>query len=165
MKKHLLLPVLAGSLLLAGCGQKEQASAAAPVAAAPAAPAVATFELTANDTMKFNLTRLEVKAGQEVRITLTNTGNMPKAAMGHNLVVLKKGVEGKAFADAAVTAAATDYIPAALADKVIAHTKLLGPKQSEEIVFTAPSEPGEYVYVCTFPAHFLAGMHGVLVVN
>jgi len=163
MKKHLLLPVLAGSLLLAGCGQKDQA--AAPVSSTPSAPAAATFEVTANDTMKFNVTRLEVKAGQEVKITLTNTGNMPKAAMGHNLVILKKGADAKAYVDAAVTAMATDYIPAALSDQVIAHTKLLGPKQSEELVFKAPTEPGEYTFVCTFPAHYLSGMKGVLVVN
>lgn len=163
MKKHLLLPVLAGSLLLAGCGQKEQA--ATPVASTPAAPAAATFELTANDTMKFSITRLEVKAGQEVRITLTNVGNMPKAAMGHNLVILKKGVDAKAYVDASVTAMATDYMSPALVDQVIAHTKLLGPKQSEELVFKAPTEPGEYTFVCTFPAHYLSGMKGVLVVQ
>ncbi len=163
MKKHLILPVLTGCLLLAGCGKKDQA--AASVATAPSASAAATFEVTANDTMKFNLTRLEVKAGQEVKITLTNIGNMPKAAMGHNLVVLKKGADAKAYVDAAVTAIATDYIPAALADQVIAHTKLLGPKQSEELIFKAPTEPGEYPFVCTFPAHFLSGMKGVLVVQ
>jgi len=161
MKKHLLLPVLAGSLLLAGCGQKDQA--AAPAAAAESASA--SFEFTANDTMKYNLTRIEVKAGQDVKVSLTNTGSMPKAAMAHNWVLLKKGVDGKAFVDAAVTAMATDYIPAALADQVIAHTKLLGAKQSDEITFKAPTEPGEYTFVCTFPAHYLSGMHGVLVVK
>jgi azurin len=166
MKNYLLLPVLAGSLLLAGCGQKDQAAASAPAASgAPAATAVASFEITANDAMKFNLTRIEVKAGQEVKITLTNIGSIPKAAMAHNLVVLKKGADGKAYCDAAVTAAATDYIPAALADQVIAHTKMLGPKQSEELVFKAPAEPGEYPFVCTFPAHYLAGMKGVMVVQ
>jgi azurin len=152
MKKHLILPLLATGLVLAFGGQKAQAAAA-------------TFELTANDTMKFNLTRLEVKAGQEVKITLTNVGTMPKAAMGHNLVVLKKGADAKAYADAAVTAAATEYIPAALADQVIAKTKLLGPKQSQEITFKAPAVAGEYPFLCTFPAHFLSGMKGVLVVN
>jgi azurin len=106
-----------------------------------------------------------VKAGQDVKVTLTNIGNMPKAAMGHNFVLLKKGADAKAFVDAAVTAAATDYIPAAQADQVIAHTKLLGPKQSDEISFKAPTEPGEYVFVCTFPAHYLSGMKGVLVVQ
>jgi azurin len=164
MKKYLTIPLLASSLLFVGCGKKEE-TAAAPASAAPAAAAVANLEVTASDNMKFNLTRLEVSAGQQVKLTLTNLGNMPKAAMGHNWVLLKKEANGKAFADAAVTAAATDYIPAQLQDQVIAHTKLLGPKQSEEITFTAPTEPGEYPYVCSFPAHYLSGMHGVLVVK
>ena len=115
--------------------------------------------------MKFNLARMEVKAGQDVKVSMTNMGSLPKAAMGHNWVLLKKGVDVKAFADAAVMAAATDYIPAQFADQVIAHTKLLGPKQNEEVSFKAPTEPGEYVFICSFPAHYLTGMKGVLVVQ
>lgn len=160
MKNYLNLPLLAASLLLAGCGPKDPATTAAA-----SAPAGATFEFTANDTMKFNLTRIEVKAGEDVKVTLTNIGSMPKAAMAHNWVLLKKGADAKAFTDAAVTAQATDYLPAALADQVIAHTKLLGAKQSDEITFKAPTEPGEYVFLCTFPAHFMAGMQGVMVVK
>jgi len=160
MNKYLLLPVLAGSLILSGCGQKEAASAPAA-----SASAVATFEFTANDSMKYNLTRIEVNAGQDVKVILTNMGSMPKAAMAHNWVLLKKGTDPKAFVDGAVAAATTDYVPAALADQVLAHTKLLGPKQSDEITFKAPTEPGEYTFVCSFPAHFLTGMHGVLVVK
>ena len=44
-------------------------------------------------------------------------------------------------------------------------TKLLGPKQTDTITFNAPSEPGEYPYICSFPAHLMAGMKGVLVVQ
>lgn len=163
MKKFLLLPVLAGGLLLAGCGQKDQASAS--TTPAPTASAIASFDFTANDTMKYNLTQIEVKAGQDVKITLTNTGSMPKAAMAHNWILLKKGTDPKAFVDSAVTAMATDYIPAAAADQIIAHTKLLGAKQSDEITFKAPTEPGEYPFVCSFPAHFLSGMKGVMIVK
>ena len=163
MKKHLLLPVLAGSLLLAGCGQKDQAAGSATPA--QTASAVATFEFTANDSMKYNLTRIEVKAGQDVKVILTNTGSMPKAAMAHNWVLLKKGTDGKAYTDAAVLAQATEYIPAALADQVIIHTKMIGARQNDEITFKAPTEPGEYPFVCTFPAHYLSGMHGVMVVK
>lgn len=148
--------------MLVGCGQKNES--AALVASVPV-PAGASFELTANDSMKFNLARLEVTAGQDVTVSLTNMGNMPKVAMGHNWVLLKKEVDIKAFNDAAIMAAATDYVPAALASQVIAHTKLLGPKQSDEVKFKAPTEPGEYVYLCTFPAHYLSGMKGVLVVK
>jgi azurin len=96
---------------------------------------------------------------------MTNLGTMPKAAMGHNFILLKKGTDLKVFTDAAIMAAATDYIPAAMADQIIAHTKLLGPKQSDEITFKAPTEPGEYPFICSFPAHFLSGMKGVIVVK
>jgi len=163
MKKLILLPVLAGGLFLAGCGPKNEAAATAP--AAPAADAAAVFEFTANDSMKYNLTRIEVKAGQDVTVSLTNMGSMPKAAMAHNWILLKKGTDPKAFTDAAVMAASSDYVPAAMAGQIIAHTKLLGPKQTDEIKFKAPTEPGEYVFLCSFPAHYLSGMHGVLVVQ
>ncbi|HWA26163.1 MAG TPA: plastocyanin/azurin family copper-binding protein [Lacunisphaera sp.] len=169
MKKYLIFPLLAGSLVLTGCGKKEEAStanAATPAKSdtAPAA-AVANIELTANDSMKYSQTSFEVKAGQEVKVTLTNMGTMPKTAMGHNFVLLKKGVDPKSIADAAITAAATDYVPAAKADDIIAHTKLLGPKESAEITFKAPTEPGEYTFLCTFPAHYLAGMKGTITVK
>ncbi len=177
MKTLHVFTLIASGLVLAGCGKKEAAPAAsasspAPAASAPAtpaaasaAPAAAVIEITANDAMKFSVTRFEVAAGQQVKITLRNIGTMPKAAMGHNLVILKKDADVKAYADAAMTAGATDYVPAGKADQVVAHTKLLGPKQNEEITFTAPAEAGEYPYICSFPAHFIAGMKGVMVVK
>lgn len=150
MKKYLLLPLFAASVLLGAVAAKAE---------------TAEIEITANDAMKFSLNKFEVKPGQEVKVTLTNKGTMPKQAMGHNFVLLKKDVDPKEFANAAVTAAATDYVPAAKADQVIAHTKLLGPKQSDEITFKAPTEAGEYPFLCSFPAHFLSGMKGVMVVK
>ena len=54
------------------------------------------------------------------------------------------------------------YVPA-LQD-VLFHTRLLEPTKSETIYFTAPDQPGEYPYICTFPGHYLA-MRGVLVVT
>lgn len=166
MNNKIIVPLIASILLLAGCGKSDNAAAGAP-AAAPAAPAAATvltIDVTANDSMKFNLAKIDTKVGQEIKIILTNIGTMPKAAMGHNLVVLKKGTDLKAFSDAAVAAVATDYIPAGMADKIVAHTKLLGPKQSDEITFKL-TEAGEYPFLCSFPAHFLVGMKGVIVVQ
>lgn len=165
MKQHTLaLVLLAGVLALVGCGKKDSQSGGTAATASSNAAAGSTLEFTANDSMKFNMTRAEVPAGKEIKVILTNIGSMPKAAMGHNWVLLKKGTDVDAFDKAAMQAMNTDYIPPSFKDQVIAHTKLLGPKQSEEITFTAP-EPGEYTFLCSFPAHMQAGMRGVLVVK
>ncbi len=161
MKNRFVVLLLSSFLLLAGCGKKESAESAA--AAAPSGPK--TFELTANDTMKYSVTRLEVSAGEDVKVVLTNIGTQPKQVMGHNWVLLKMGSDPAAFANAAVTHQAQDYFPTELSGEVIAHTRLLGPRESDTITFKAPAEPGEYPFLCTFPAHYLTGMKGVLVVH
>ena len=140
------------------------AAASAPTAAQPAGEA-RLIEITGNDTMKFSVTRIEAKPGERLQIKLTNVGTLPKEAMGHNLVILKKGANPQTYSNTALTAKANDYEPPALADQVVAATKLLGPKQSDTITFTVPEETGEYPYLCSFPAHFVAGMKGVMVVR
>jgi azurin len=175
MKFHptLLVATAAFSLTL-GCSKQESAPAAAaakPAAAAPTAPAATpaaaarVITIEGNDAMKFNITRIEAKPGEALKIVFKNVGTLPKEAMGHNWVLLAKGTDVMAFSTAAMQARTTEYIPAALANQVIAHSKLLGPKQTDEISFTVPSEPGDYPYVCSFPAHAMAGMRGVLVVK
>jgi len=156
MKRFSFLLLSLGALLLAGCGKNDSAAGAS---------GQQVVELTAGDTMKYNLDRIEAKPGEEIKVILTNIGVTPKIAMAHNFVVLAKGTDVKAFTDAAAVSVATDYIPAALAGKVLAHTKVLGPKESDEITFKVPTEPGEYTFLCSFPAHYLAGMKGVLVVK
>ena len=42
-------------------------------------------------------------------------------------------------------------------------SKLLQPRQVEQLKFTAPKEPGIYPYVCTYPGHWRR-MHGALYV-
>jgi azurin len=168
MKSTLMVGFLACGLLLAGCSKNERAqSDASPDSSAAKASSAANgqFEVTANDSMKFSMTQMEAKPGQDIKVVFTNIGSMPKTSMGHNWVLLKKDADAKAFIDAAVTAAQNDYLPPDKMNQVIAHTKLLGPKQSEEISFKAPTEPGEYTFVCTFPAHYASGMKGTLVVK
>jgi azurin len=149
--------------LLAGCGpQKTETATPPPPAAAPGAKAV---EITAGDNMKFNLAEITAAPGEEITLVLTNVGTQPKIAMGHNWVLLKKNVDAAAFAAAALQAQATDYIPASQQDSVLAHTRLLGAKEKDKVTFKAPVEPGEYVYLCTFPAHYQMGMKGVLIVR
>jgi azurin len=179
MKFHPTLLFATAALgLTLGCSKQESApaaaaakpAAAAPTAAAapaatPAAAAARVITIEGNDAMKFNITRIEAKPGEALKIVFKNVGTLPKEAMGHNWVLLAKGTDVMAFSTAAMQARATEYIPAALANQVIAYSKLLGPKQTHEISFTVPSEPGDYPYVCSFPAHAMAGMRGVLVVK
>jgi azurin len=152
------------TLAVAGCGQAEKTTPASAPPAAPA-PGVKTLSITGDDTMKYNVTVFEAKAGEPVRVTLTNVGKMPKQAMAHNWVLLQPCSEAdfNAFGTAAAMAAPT-HIPAGTAAKIIAQTKLLGPGESDSIDFKAPSAPGEYPFLCTFPGHF-ALMKGKLVVK
>ena len=94
------------------------------------------------------------------------SGKLPKIAMGHNLVILKKGVSAIAFGQKALGAGANavNPLPDSIKDDVIASTKLLGPGEEEVISFTAPKEKGAYEYVCTFPGHF-AMMRGTMTVK
>jgi azurin len=122
--------------------------------------------ITGNDTMQFDVKNFNVKAGEKVKLTLKNVGQVPKIAMGHNLVVLKKGITAIGFGQKALGAGAnaTNALPDSLKGEVIAATKLLGPGESETIEFTAPKEAGSYEYVCTFPGHF-ALMRGTMSVK
>ena len=127
---------------------------------------VAEVKITGNDTMQYDTKAFEVKPGQKVKLTFTNVGKLPKVAMGHNVTVLKKGTDKQTFAMEAIKFAANDYIPtsAPFKDQIIAHTKILGPGESESIEFTAPAEAGEYPFLCTFPGHF-AVMNGIMTVK
>jgi len=66
---------------------------------------------------------------------------------------------------AAMSAAAENYEPKALAADVLASIPILGPKESGDVTFNAPSKPGKYPFLCSFPGHFQAGMRGVLIVK
>jgi azurin len=164
MKNPFLLTPIILALLVAGCGQKELSTptVSPPVTTTTAGPRV--VEITANDTMKYSITRIEAKAREQLKIVLTNTGTQPKEVMGHNWVLLKAGSDAAAFSAAAVSAKDSNYIPPTLKDQIIANIDLLGPRKSGEVTFTVPAA-GEYPFLCTFPAHFQVGMKGTLVVK
>ncbi|MGE0641364.1 MAG: plastocyanin/azurin family copper-binding protein [Thermoanaerobaculia bacterium] len=122
--------------------------------------------IAGNDAMQYSVKRIEVKAGESIKIALSASGSMPKAEMAHNWVLLAKGTDPMQFAMAAAMARDTGYIPAAKKSAILAMTPgLIGAGEKSEVVFTAPKEPGEYTYVCTFPGHFIGGMKGVLIVK
>lgn len=121
--------------------------------------------ISAFDTMKFSVTKIQAAPNQKITVELKNEGNLPKETMGHNWILLKAGSDPVAYATAAIKARAQDYQPASLAGEVIAATRLIGPKETARVSFTAPSAPGSYPFLCSFPGHCQAGMKGVLIVK
>jgi azurin len=124
-----------------------------------------TVELTLateGEQMAFDPTSLAVGAGQHVRLTLNNRSSV----MQHNWVLVNgdESVAAQLYAEAIVAGIDRDFIPTD-ASRIVAHTALTDPGKSASVEFTAPSAPGNYTYLCTFPGHFLAGMKGTLTVR
>jgi azurin len=120
--------------------------------------------INADDKMKYDLTAFDATPGQKISVTFKNVGTTPKYSMGHNFVVLDRNVNVQNFLDAASTNASHDYVPPD-AKGVIAHTKLLGPGESETVTFNAPFIPGDYPFFCSFPGHYSQGTKGVMTVK
>jgi azurin len=161
MKSPFLVATALIALVTSGCGQKDS-SASAPAAAAAGPQEI---DLTAGDTMKYNITTITAKPGEDLKVVLTNNGTQPVEVMAHNWVLLKAGTDVAAFDAAALTAKDTGYIPASLAGEILEKIDLQGPRKSGEVDFKAPMTPGDYPFLCTFPAHYQVGMKGVLTVK
>lgn len=124
---------------------------------------VTEIVISGDDMMKFDLSEIKVKAGQKIKITLRHKGKMDANVMGHNFVILKKGVDMTEFATKAAVARDTKYIPAGSENDIVAHTDLIGGGQTSSIEFDAP-EVGTYDFLCSFPGHY-ALMKGKFIVE
>ena len=168
MKVIRIVAVLFFSMFLVSCGGKEEkkkegfsyekkSNVSEKVESNPN-----NVVITGNDAMQFNKKEIKVEAGKKVKITLRHIGKMNKNVMGHNFVLLKKGVNLTAFGNKAATAGANDYIPQDTQD-VIIHTKMLGGGETAVIEFDAP-DSGTYDFLCSFPGHY-ALMKGKFIVE
>ena len=129
---------------------------------APSAEPVLAMEMSViPGQMKFALPRFTAKPGQRVRITFTNPDDMQ-----HNMLMLRPGTLEAVGALADAMAATPDgaernYVPPT--PDVMAFTPLVDPGKSFTLEFTAPRQPADYPYVCTFPGHWRV-MQGVMTV-
>jgi putative membrane-bound dehydrogenase-like protein len=142
---------------LAGGATGAAGASLAPVA--PQAPDLVLRIAAVPGQLKFDLSELTVAPGQLVEIVFTNPD-----AMQHNFVL---GAPGSLEAIGAA-ADKMSQSPAGLAQgyipdipQVLYSTKLIDPGQTVSFQFKAPTDPGRYPYVCTFPAHWRV-MNGVL---
>jgi azurin len=124
-------------------------------------------QIQADDKMRFDVTAFEANRGQKIKVTIKNIGTTPKFSMGHNFVLLDRTVNTgnvTRFLDTASTEAAHDYVPPG-SKEVLAHSKLLGPGETDTVTFTAPQVGGEYLYLCSFPGHYSQGTKGFMTVK
>lgn len=122
-------------------------------------------KLKGSDAMQYDVKVIQATPGEALKVTLTAVSAMAKAEMSHNFVLLAKGTNADSFAMEAAMARDNGYIPKAKAASILAQTKLAGGGETVEVIFNAPKEPGEYMYICTFPGHYMGGMKGKLIVK
>lgn len=140
-----------------------QADAAGPVAPAGQQTGDVVRRLSAPPgKMAFDKETLEVPAGKTVSLVFSNDDQMP-----HNIVISTPGSAEKVGLAADKMAALADaydrhFVPDI--PEVLYATPLVNAGEVFQLDFVAPSEPGEYPYVCTFPGHWRI-MRGVLVVR
>jgi azurin len=125
--------------------------------AAFAADKVCKLEIAGNDAMQFDKKELNVAADcTQVELTLTHSGKLPAAAMGHNWVLVKTA-DVTTVANAGMSAGLANNYLAAGDPRVIASTKVIGGGQSTSVTFSTAklTKGGDYSYMCTFPGHYV----------
>ena len=144
----------------ATAAQTAAAPTAEPTPPKPAQHVELQIASVAN-TMAFDKTKLTVPAGAEVHLTIKN--NATVATLPHNWVLVKPGTEASVAAAGLKLGEPAGYFD--VRDKnALAHTPMAKPGESTELTFTAPTEPGDYPYICTIPGHYMM-MKGVLTVT
>jgi putative heme-binding domain-containing protein len=115
------------------------------------------------ERMSYDKDVLVIRAGKPVEFVFENTDMMP-----HNFVIAQPGSmeEIGLAAEATATqpgAAERQFVPKS--NKILLASKLLQPRESEKLSFTAPKQPGVYPYVCTYPGHWRRMYGALYVVN
>jgi putative heme-binding domain-containing protein len=116
---------------------------------------------TVEEEMRYDTPFFVVEAGRSVQVVLQNEDLMP-----HNLVItapdaLQDVAQMGALLPKGEGAQAKQYVPDS--PQVLFATDMVPAGKQERLTFTAPDEPGEYPFVCTFPRHWMR-MYGVMVV-
>ncbi|MEM9015667.1 MAG: plastocyanin/azurin family copper-binding protein [Verrucomicrobiota bacterium] len=127
----------------------------------------AEITITADKTQfLYDVKEFTVKPGQTVKIKLINPADSVNR-QPHNLLVVKPGKKDVVGMASNAGVGDPEFLTTKQAvpdsEDVLFHTKLLQPGEEEVLEFTAPEEPGDYPYLCTYPGHW-AIMNGVMTV-
>ena len=97
------------------------------------------------DALEFDTSSLTATAGSEVVLTFSNGSTL----FQHNWVLVQSGTKDEVATAGVAAGPDNDWVPSD--DRVLAHTKLLGSGETEELRLTL--DAGTYQFVCTFPGH------------
>ncbi len=116
---------------------------------------------TVEEEMRYDVPWFAVQAGTDIQIILKN-----EDLMAHNLVItMPEALQTVALQAAAegptIGPSGKQYVPDS--SDVLFGTEMVSAETQTRVTFRAPSTPGEYPYVCTFPGHWMR-MYGVMVV-
>ncbi len=112
------------------------------------------FSVTVVNEFGFDPDTITVKAGETVTVTFENSGTVE-----HNLNFLKPGAELDHLLEE-IDEGAGEHID----EELLTDMHSIEPGHSETVTFVAPSEAGEYNFICTTPGHAEAGSVGTFVV-
>ncbi|WP_417730774.1 DUF6797 domain-containing protein [Rosistilla oblonga] len=120
------------------------------------------IELRTGKNLTFAKRELRVGAGEAIELTLINPDVVP-----HNWVLVRPGTLPQVgqLANALIadpSAFARQYVPET--DDVLVYTDIVAAGDRQRVAFHAPTIPGRYPFLCTFPGHWMV-MNGIMVVG
>jgi azurin len=118
--------------------------------------------IEAGQNLSFATRELRVQANEAISLTFSNPDVVP-----HNWALLKPGslaqvgdLVNRLISDP--DAAFNQYIP--VSEDVLCYTDIIDGQDKGTIHFHAPSVPGRYPFICTFPGHWMV-MNGEMIVE
>lgn len=114
-----------------------------------------SITVDSTDQMTYNTKAIEIdKSCKEFTINLEHSGNLPKAVMGHNLVISKEADAQSIATDGLSVGIDKNYIKDG-DTRVIAHTKVIGAgeKDSLKLDVSKLDAAEKYLFFCSFPGH------------
>ncbi len=125
-------------------------------------PRARTVTIEAGKNLSYTVRSFTARPGEAIQLTFLNPDVVP-----HNWALIRPGTLPK-VGDlvnkivAEPDAASRQYIPRT--DDVLVYTDIVGPQDQFVVYFRAPTTPGRYPYLCTFPGHWMV-MNGEMIVK
>jgi len=114
-----------------------------------------SITVDSTDQMSYDTKAIEIdKSCKEFTINLKHSGSLPKAVMGHNLVISKEADAQPIATDGLSVGIDKNYIKDS-DTRVIAHTKVIGAGETDSLKLDVSKLDAaeKYVFFCSFPGH------------